>query len=152
VFDRGPQLGALTHVRLTGDDPPPGLLDQTFGLGQVLRAGHWVRVRFDRLADVDGDDVGTFLGLPQRMRTALATARTGDERDLALQPTCHGTPLVFGAPGSARALMVFRRAINAAAWFVLSRRNVRLTPTDHRSAVSTSSRSKGQGLSQASSE
>ena len=82
----------LAHVRLTGQDPPPGLLDQTLGLGQVLRARHRIRVRLDGAADVDRDDVGALLGLPERVRTALAAPRARDERDLALEPTCHGSP------------------------------------------------------------
>jgi hypothetical protein len=43
----------------------------------------------DLTADVGRDDVRALLGQPHRVAAALAARGTGDEGDLALEPSCH---------------------------------------------------------------
>ena len=84
LLERGAQLRGLTHVGLCGEDAAARLLDEFGGLLEVLRRRHRVTDRRDVLAEVDRDDVGAFLGEPDRVTPALPASGTGDERDLSL--------------------------------------------------------------------
>ena len=68
------------RVLLTGVS---GKLAQKVAL-ELLRRGHGVADRGEVLAPIDGDDVGAFLGEPNRMTPALPASSTGDECNLAL--------------------------------------------------------------------
>ena len=90
-LERVAQLGPLAHVGLAGHDAPAQLLDRALGLGQVLRRGEGIVVRFDLTADVDGDDVRPLLRHADGMGPALPPRRPGDEGDLALQASSHAS-------------------------------------------------------------
>ena len=66
----------------------------------------------ERLADVDGDDVGALLGQPHRVAAALAARGAGDERDLALEPTSHAN--------HSRTSHEFERPLNIVGWRMFS--------------------------------
>jgi hypothetical protein len=83
-LERRAQLRGFTHVGLRGENAAAGLLDEFGGLLEVLGRRHRVSDRRDVLAEVDSDDVGAFLGKPNRVTSALPTGSTGDERDLSL--------------------------------------------------------------------
>jgi len=58
-------------------------------VGGVFEVGFrraWIADSVDVLAHIDADDVGAFLGQPDRVFAALAPRRTRDERDLAGHP------------------------------------------------------------------
>ncbi len=82
---RGLERVVVADVDLGGEDPavvPP--LDQIRGLGQILGRRRCNQVDgVDLLTDVDGDDVGAFLGQAHRMRPPLSARSAGDESDLA---------------------------------------------------------------------
>ena len=84
LLERGAQLRGLTHVGLRGESAAPRLLDECRGLLEVLRRRHRVTDRRDVLTEVDSDDVGAFLGQPDRVTPALPARGAGDERDLSL--------------------------------------------------------------------
>ena len=87
---RGLQRVVVADIDLGGVDPPVVPLDQIRGLGQILRRGCGDQIDcVDLLTDVDGDDVGTFLRQPYRVRPALAAGRAGDESDLAFNTSSH---------------------------------------------------------------
>src|SRR6201997_2289078 len=91
VVHRGFQRVVIADIDFGREDPAVQALDQVGGLGQVL--GRRCRdggVPHDRLTDVDGDDVGAFLGQPHRMTAALTACRAGDKSDLALNTSSHG--------------------------------------------------------------
>ena len=60
-------------------------LDLFDRLRQVLRRRQRVVHAVERLADVDGDDVGALLGQPDRVAAALTARRARDECDLAFE-------------------------------------------------------------------
>ena len=78
------QLGRVTHVDLRRDNALSGLFDELRGLLEILRRGHRVADRREVLTAVDRDDVGAFLGEPDRMTAALPARGTGDECDFPL--------------------------------------------------------------------
>ena len=57
------QLLPLAHVSSGCDAPAPVALDKRLRPHEVVPGGHRVGVRLDVLTDVDGDDVGAFVGL-----------------------------------------------------------------------------------------
>jgi hypothetical protein len=57
-----------------------------------------VGVRVDLSTNVDGDDVGAFLGHRKRVRTSLTTRSTSDESDFSLEPTWHRDLLTLAEP------------------------------------------------------
>jgi hypothetical protein len=54
-----------------------GLFDQPSGLVEVLRRGQGISDGVDVVAQVDGDDVGTLLGQPNRMASSLPARGAG---------------------------------------------------------------------------
>ncbi len=82
---------ALPHVGDLGHHAAADLLDRAFGLRQVVRSRQRIWIGWDVAADIDRDDVGTFLGHLDRMRATLSTGRTGDESDLALEFPSHSS-------------------------------------------------------------
>jgi hypothetical protein len=98
---RGFEGLVITHVDFGREDAAVMAFDQIRGLGQVLRCGGWEQESFDRLADVDGNDVRTLLRQSHRMRAALTARRPGDERDLAFDSPSHNyLNSLFLQPGS----------------------------------------------------
>ncbi|KAF0962751.1 hypothetical protein MLGJGCBP_04055 [Rhodococcus sp. T7] len=93
-IDRLLQLGEVTHVCLLCDYPATRPLDQAHRLVQLLarpaRIGHLRYV----VAQVDGDDVGTLLGEPDRMATALTACGPGNEDNFSAD-TSHILLLTF---------------------------------------------------------
>src|SRR3954468_18559662 len=81
----------VTHVDFGRDDAPIQVLHHVRGFGEVLRRGRGRGRVVEAAADVDRDDVGALFGKPDRMAAALAPGGTGDERDLVLDPSGHGT-------------------------------------------------------------
>jgi hypothetical protein len=76
------QLRGIAHVCLGDHRALAGLLD-------VLGCRHGVTDGVDVTAQVDGDDVGAFLGQPHRAAGTLPARRGGDEGDLSLYaPLC----------------------------------------------------------------
>lgn len=104
VSDGSVELLLATDVSVAGHDPPAELLDLGDRLVEVLpgaqRVGHRVQVG----AQVDRDDVGALLGQADRVRTALAAGRAGNEGDLACNPGHAGAPVRrrCGAAGTTR--------------------------------------------------
>ena len=96
-----PAARPCPSCRPEGDDPASELLDELDGLGEVVLRGALVAHRRERLADVDGDDVGALLGQPDRLGAALTPCRTRDERDFALEPLLTEPPcdLLTGVEG-----------------------------------------------------
>src|SRR5437588_8222214 len=87
---RGLERVVVTDIDLGGVDAAVVSLDQVGGFSQILRRGGGDQIHgVDLLADVHRDDVGAFLRQPHRVRTALTTGRTGDERNLAFDSTRH---------------------------------------------------------------
>lgn len=62
------QLIAFAHVGLDRQDAAATVLDQLGRLVQILRGRQRIRVRLDVFANVDRDDVGTFLRHPDGVR------------------------------------------------------------------------------------
>ena len=91
AVDGGRQRVEVAHVDFRGDDAPIEVLDHVRGLGEVLRRGRGRGRVLEPAADVDRDDVGALLGKPHRVAAALAARGAGDERDLAVYPSGHGT-------------------------------------------------------------
>jgi hypothetical protein len=89
VVQRRLQRAVVPHVGLGGHDPPVQRLDLLDRLGQVRRGRHRVRHAGDLGTQVHRDDVGAFLGEPDRMAAALAPRGAGDEGDFALQLSNH---------------------------------------------------------------
>ena len=87
----------IADVDLGGDDPAAEVLDQVHGLGEVVGIGRRdLAVRGDGAADVDRDDVGAFLGQPDRVAAPLPRAAP-----VTKQPTfasTHGIPRFSGRP------------------------------------------------------
>ena len=83
----------VAHVGLTGNDASALLLDEPDGLIEVLGAGVGIVDGVDVAADVQRDDVGAVGGKSGRMCATLASGRSGDEGDFAVQIT-HG-PLLL---------------------------------------------------------
>src|SRR5207253_1021531 len=50
-------------------------------------------IAHDRLAHVDGDDVGALMRQPDGVAAALTARRSGDESDFALNTSSHGYPI-----------------------------------------------------------
>ena len=65
-----------------------GFLDEPRGFVEILGRRHRVTDGVDVAAQVDGDDVGAFLGQPHRVTAALAARRAGDEGDLSFDAPC----------------------------------------------------------------
>ena len=61
--------------RLLGDDAPTGLLDEVDGLVEILPGRHRVGDAVDLFAQIERDDVGAFLGEPNRVGAALTACR-----------------------------------------------------------------------------
>ena len=93
------QRGQVADVGLRGDDPAVQGLDLLGRLREVGGGRHGVGDAVDLLADVDGDDVGAFLGEPDRVAAALAACRTSDESDLAFKLSHDLAFLSFACPG-----------------------------------------------------
>jgi hypothetical protein len=68
----------VSDIGLCRHDAAAGLLDKIDSFFQVMGGGHWVVNTVDLLADVDSDDVGTFFGKADSMRTTLSARSTGD--------------------------------------------------------------------------
>ncbi len=84
------QRVVIADVDLGGHDAAVQALDEVGRLGQVIgRRRRDLAAATDRRADVDRDDVGTFLRQAHRVAAALAASRPGDERDLALNSSTH---------------------------------------------------------------
>ncbi len=79
----------VPDVALLGDDAAAGLLDEVDRLVEILRGRHRVGDAVDLIAQVERDDVGAFLGEPDRVRAALTPRRAGDEGDLAVELSRH---------------------------------------------------------------
>src|SRR5690349_10239048 len=83
----------VTDVDLGGDDPAIEAFDQIRSLRQVVRGGRCnLRVRGDRAADVDRDDVGPLSGESHCVAATLSACCAGDEGDLARYSSCHDPP------------------------------------------------------------
>ncbi len=83
------ECGIVAHVGLGRDDPPVERLDLANRLVQVFWRRWLERYAWERLADVDCDDVCAFLSQPHTMTAALAAGGTRDKCDLALEtPRC----------------------------------------------------------------
>ena len=75
----------VADVGLAGDDTSAFLLDELGGLVEVLGARVGIVDGVDVAADVERDDVRPVRREPDRMRAALASRRSGDEGDFAVQ-------------------------------------------------------------------
>src|ERR1700729_858554 len=102
LLQHGLELVPVPDIGLPGDDAAAEVLDRLRRFLQVLRGGQGVQVGLDLLADVDGDDVGTFLGQPDGMAPALAACRSGDECNFPFEPTCHEYLQSLSGPKSKR--------------------------------------------------
>ena len=67
VVDCGLECRLVANVDLRGDHPSIEILDHVRGFGEILWGGRRRGRRVEPTADVDGDDVGTFLGEANRM-------------------------------------------------------------------------------------
>ena len=83
------QLGLRPDIGLSGHDAPAEFLDQRHRLLEIVFGGEGVFHAVDLFHEVDGDDVGAFLGQPDRMRTTLASGRSGDKGDFPPHPFGH---------------------------------------------------------------
>ena len=75
----------VAHVGLTGDDASALLLDELDGLVKILGTGIGVVDGIDVTADVERNDVRAVRRESHRMRATLASSRSGDEGDFAVQ-------------------------------------------------------------------
>ena len=82
----------VADVGLLGDDAPAGLLDEVDRLVEILAGRHRIGDAVDLFAQVERDDVGAFLGEPNRVAAALTARRARDEGDLPLELSCHDAP------------------------------------------------------------
>jgi hypothetical protein len=92
VGDHGLHPVEVTDITLLGADTTPGLLDEVDGLVEVLARGHRIPHSVNLIAQIHCDDVGTFLGKPNRMGTPLTASSARNEGNLALELTCHDSP------------------------------------------------------------
>ena len=81
------QRGRVTDVGLGGDHPAVECLDLLDGLGEIVGRGDLVLQRVDRRAQIDGDDVGTFLGEPDGVAASLTPSGARDQGDLSFDTT-----------------------------------------------------------------
>ena len=80
------QRGAVPDVDLTGQGLPPGGLDASDRLFEVLERGQRVGDRrCHRPTDVDRDDVGALAGQPNCMSSSLPAGGPGNERHPAFE-------------------------------------------------------------------
>ena len=79
--------GRVADVGLGGDHPAVECLDLLDGLGEIVGGRGGVFERVDRRAQIDGDDVGAFLGQADCVAAALTPGGTGDQGDLSFDTT-----------------------------------------------------------------
>ncbi len=89
LFDRGRQslfeADSVAHIDFRSDDDTATLgLHQLDRVCEVFFGGQFVSVRGDVGTQVEGDDVGAFLGQVHGVAAALAACRSTDECDFAL--------------------------------------------------------------------
>jgi hypothetical protein len=118
VVQRLLERSGVSHVDLGGDRLAARLLDVLGGLLEVFRPGQRVAHGVDVGADVDGDDVGAFLGQPDGVAAALTARCAGDECDLALNAS-HSGVLSFFRRCPAGAVQVFRPPLTPKIWPVM---------------------------------
>lgn len=87
------QLVALANVGLERDDATTKILHNVRRFIEVFRRGERIKVGLDLLANVDRDNVSSFLRHADRVCAALAPCRTSDERDLAVETVAHRTSI-----------------------------------------------------------
>jgi hypothetical protein len=85
------QAFEVAGVDLPGDDTPVEGLHLLYRLGEVVGCRRVVENTSHWLADIDGDDVGTFLRKPQCVAAALAPGGAGNEGDLPRDAIRHGS-------------------------------------------------------------
>ncbi len=98
---RGPHGRCVPDVDLVGHRPATELLDQAPGLGKILEGGERVVAHRDVRAEIGRDDVRTFAGQRHRVRSALPTCGSGDQRDPAIQLTHLISPALGSRGGRA---------------------------------------------------
>jgi hypothetical protein len=90
VVDCLAQTLEIASVDDRREDAAARRLHQPRGFGEILGSRRVVAHTGRQLSrDVHGDDVGALVGHPDGMGAALAARRSGDERDLALEPPGH---------------------------------------------------------------
>jgi hypothetical protein len=75
----------IADVCLACHDPATGLAHQPHSLFQIPWHRQWVLDGRHILAEIQGDDVGTFLGHHHRVRTPLTPRSSSDERHLGVK-------------------------------------------------------------------
>ena len=90
LVDDLPDGGGVPDVGLPGDDLPAERRHGRDRVREILLGAHAVADRLVVLEDVDGDDVRTLFGQPDRVTAALAAGGAGDEGDLACYSSYHG--------------------------------------------------------------
>jgi len=93
-LDSVAQLVPLAYVGDFRHHAAADLFEGALSLREIVGRRQGIWIRRDVAADVDGDDVGAFLGHRDGMRPALPTRCTRDECDLALKPSGHASPAV----------------------------------------------------------
>ena len=79
VIDRLAQLGIVADIDDTTHTATAELRHQTYRLGEVILGGQGIFDLRQRFADVDQDEVGTFLGKPQRVAASHTAGGAGDQ-------------------------------------------------------------------------
>jgi hypothetical protein len=101
-LDCGDQLGLVPDVRHRCHDPAVESLDLTDRLVQVRLGGHCVRYRLDLVAQVDGDDVGPFLGQTYGVAPTLPAGSACHQRNLAFHSSWHDDLLTYATDRTGR--------------------------------------------------
>jgi hypothetical protein len=79
----------VSDIGLFGHDAASGLLYEVDRFVKVFAPGQRVCHAVDLFADVNGDDVGAFLGETHSVAASLPPRSAGDERNLAVELCCH---------------------------------------------------------------
>ncbi len=79
VIDGRAQLFVVADVDDAAHAATAKLRHQSYGLGEVVLGGQGIVDLRQGLADVDQDEIGSFLREPQRMAAAQTAGRAGDE-------------------------------------------------------------------------
>ena len=89
VGHRLPHGGLVADIGLDGEDPPAERLDLLHRLSLILLRRHRVADGVEGGEVVDRDDVRALAGELDGVTASLPACGTGDQCDLARNPTCH---------------------------------------------------------------